>query len=262
MTDDTTRFSRRAVLAGLGSTAVVAGGASLLADDAVAYTSRARSGGPLDLEVAWRETYNGEVVESNPPGTGNPPAGPVVTPSNVQPGDEGSLAVGLGYRDDAPADGRSAQVWLALRLGASREHGITEPEARAGDDTLGTGELQEHLRVAVWYDSGLAGFGACDGSRGIGDGTIADGSLADVGTALADGVRLDPSSGAEGSGCLQPGDWACLGLRWRLDGDVGNVVQGDSVGFDLPIFARPCDAAVTASPFAGDGPGDEADFGR
>lgn len=283
MTSRSRHLSRRQILAGVGTVGLVTAGAGLgrgvRGDPPYTHYTYAQeqAAGP-DLLVAWYETYNGDPV--SPPDRSSPgleptnesfedaaasgafadelgpifqTRGPVVDLPNVVPGDSGTLLVGLTV-----ATGSGA-VWFRPHLPAElpdgtrnfAENGRTEPEVEAGDGSDGTGELQDVLELTVWYDTGVLNSGiagACNGSQDPGEIVLASGTLVDVAEQLADGVRLQTE--LFGS-CLDPDEPRCLGVRWTVPAAAGNVVQTDSVRFDLQFVATAC-GEPTTNPFGGE----------
>ena len=142
----TREYSRRHVLAGLGTVGLGLGvPVALFSGRSRAYTSytmvpadvdgtdsTSASQSPSDghgLRVAWWESYNGHVLETQGDGSetdaervlddGSEPTfvqdanGPLVTVGNVLPGDEGT--VGIGIEADV-ASGQDVAVWFRTRL--------------------------------------------------------------------------------------------------------------------------------------------------
>lgn len=242
-------LSRRRVLTGLtGVGALAAGGLSALPEESVTFTRATYTEG---LRLDWRETYNGAVLEGTTESTPQPsPGRTVVSLSDVMPGDSGTLSV----RVRLAAEGEDAAVApeLALELVATAENGRNDPERVAGDDTPGTGELQQYLETAVWYDEGalsVDALGAENADRDAGEALVADGAegpLPEVAAVLADGVVLDASPASGGSSdCLEAGESVTVTVGWTFDPDAGaapvNVAQGDSVEFDLRVSATQCE---------------------
>mgnify|MGYP000270533228 CR=1 FL=1 len=277
-----TPITRRQVLAGLGAVGLVAAGPRLVraARGGPAFTrytlAQSTNGGP-DLRIAWYETYNGVYQEDSDRFTGGPGlqpteasfnesaragrfvdttsdvegeavgAGAVVDLGNVLPGDEGTVVVGL------LADAADATVWFRLRLDATPENGLVEPERTAGDTSDQVGELQDAVAVSLWYDTGsLTG---CDGRLNGGESFVTglstlgdlDGSLVDVADDTEDGIALDFD--LLGSGCLPANTQQCVGFRWAIPESVGNAVQTDGVSFALEFATVPCDEST--NPFTG-----------
>lgn len=246
-------ISRRRLLAGIGTAGVAAGGIALLSDTAVALPNTMQisgQGDSPDLRIDWRETYNGSVLEGEdfPDTPVDAPGGPAVSIENVVPGDSGTLT--LRVQLDEPAGGNgsgasTARVSFGLDVTATDENGLTEPELKAGDTA--EGDLQHYTDVAVWYDVGAggSGVGGCNGRREPAEPLLdpaAEGPLTSVAAALSDGVVVDPRPYARGRdpSCFSPGTAVCVTLAWSVDPDVGNVVQGDSVAFELRFHAEPC----------------------
>lgn len=234
-------LTRRNVLAGLGATgAASVGGLALFTEPAVAFQnsvtlSTASDGnGGSDCRLEWVETYRGVVQETGNAESGS--NGPIVSLSNVLPGDYGSLCFELTVEGPEDVDPRFA---FRLDEELTGENGITEPEEKAGDTTA-SGELQNMVDVAVWYDEGLAGldpFGSRNCSRDVGESLVdpdAEGSIASVADGLSDGISLTET-------CLSDGESVRIALRWEFadDADV-NRAQSDTVGFDLDFSVESC----------------------
>jgi hypothetical protein len=236
---DSLEIDRRRLLAYLGGGALTAFGAGVLAERAFAveyaHRMRIQQGSERTVTVEWSVLHNGKEV-----GSGDQSArGPIVSLGNVMPGDEGAILLEIGVPSDAGAPTRVVfdLVWYPEdpdRPGANRENGRNEPERKAGDQTPGTGELASALDVTAWYDTGTF-----DGVRTVVDGPLLDpeanGSFDDVGSAVS-GVALR----ADGGTCLSPGTSVPVAIGWSLPDDVGNVVQGDSVSFDLRVSPERC----------------------
>ncbi|SFQ12386.1 hypothetical protein [Halolamina sp. R1-12] len=260
--------TRRGVLSALGGVGLAAVAGSGLAGATTPPFSRytlAQSTEPEgSLRVAWYERYNDVLVDGTGNGTGNATntldpsfepsyvadaPGAVVSLGNVLPGDRGTLVVGLQAID---AD---LNVWFRPRILENAENGQNEPEIVAeGLDTNGVGELGSSTDILCWLDNSAV-FGSCDGQpdpfepRVRSDaGETAVGAFTAVADTFDDGVRL-PFDG--GDGCpdaLPAGGNRCVGLRWELPDDVGNIVQSDSFEFALEFIAVSC--SDDSNPFA------------
>jgi hypothetical protein len=212
----------------------------------------------ISVRLAWYETYNETLLatqngtdETNAsavldparaPAYVNDAAGPIVSLSNVLPDDTGRVAIGISV-ESLPEGVDGAALWYRLTLTSDEENGINEPERKTGDVAADGGELGGSLDVTVWEDTGVVGgIGGCNGRLDAGELPRWSGSLVAIDDALSNGVRLGSDD------CLAEGSTRCLGLRWGLPGDVGNVVQSDSVEFDVEIVATDCGAP---NPFAG-----------
>lgn len=221
------RFTRRRLLGVAAAGAASAAGVAVASSGTVAHQSSTTVGSGPTIRVDWTETYNGAVVDA-----GSDDDGPALSIGNAYPGDSGSLA----FRVRPESDG-DIQATFSLAVTANEEHGRNEPELAAGDDTPDTGELADAIETAVWYDTGafgVDGLGGCDGDRDAAETVLVDGSLADAGAELDDGVRL-------GGDCIPSGDGVCVGISWSLPAPVGNRIQGDSVGTTLSFTTASCD---------------------
>jgi hypothetical protein len=293
---DGSGLTRREILAGLGTVGLVAGGPSVARalrgePPFVAYTvAQSDSGGP-DLRVAWYELYNGTREEDSArftdgatlegtsesfnrsaaagefvdrTGPRRVDAGPAIRLSNVLPGDEGALVVGLVADADVrvwlrvaapPVDGRSRPLSAGYL-----ENGLREPERAAGDATADAGELQDALAVKFWYDNGS--LGGCDGALAASEDLVtlasslgtAEGTFDEVASGFSSGVALD--FGLLDSDCLPANTPRCVSFRWALPPGTGNDAQGDSVAFDVEFGATACDETVNPfGPTASDADG-------
>jgi hypothetical protein len=248
------RFNRRTILAGTGAGALaLTAGVSVVATRGelpytkYTYAYAATQEDREALRVAWYETYNGRPLESqgddtaaNVSETLDPDAspvyvddapGPVIELGNVLPGDSGRLHVGLEAVADDPVT-----VTMAGSLDANDENGITEPERVAGDVTP-EGELAATLDVKIWRDTGvdvLGGFGACDGTQGLGESTIERGTLETVLGELQNDVPLVECLGSDAR-------TYCIGIDWRLPARTTNQVQSDGVAFTLAFAPSLCE---------------------
>lgn len=246
-------YTRRQLLGGITALGAVSTGAWSIrrSSPSPTYYTYAQTTDSDDrrLRVSWHETYNGEFQEhqnqtsatnatsaldpDQPPAYIEGTSGPVITLTDVLPGDRGRLAVGL-LAADIPDTDEGIDIWMRLVVRENNENGITEPEATASQESPGSGELANLMSTTVWFDTGLAGIGQCDGTLGVNESPLADGSLVAVGEQLSDGVRI--------ADCLAQGNRRCVGLKWAIGDDAGNAIQTDSVVFDLEFFGQPCDA--------------------
>ena len=265
-------LTRRKLLAAIGGVGLLAAGPRVVGamghDPAFTRYTYAQSTGP-NLRVAWYERYNGTLTEESNRFTDGAPltndsdsfnasgdagrfvdvtgsdavaAGPVLSIPNAQPGDEGLLLIGLR------AEGADARAWLSIEASEFAENSLVEPERAAGDTTTDAGELQHHVDVECWYDTGRLGVGGCNGRRDFSEeAVVAAGTLAEVSDALAGGVPL--TFGLVDDPCIDAETQRCLALRWRIDPSVTNVIQSDSARLDIAFAATACDE--TTNPFGG-----------
>ena len=240
------KFSRRKILratgGGLGAFALLGGAHTAMATEQVDYNQQTIvEGTDVDIRVAWKETYNGAVVERQDSPTDRPDSNPVVTQGNLMPGDSGRVAFGV-VLNEGTSNVDSAEVELRIVPGPEgfTENGITEPERKAGDTTPLVGELQNAVDVTVWRDAGMLEtlpYGACDGEESFGEGILAEGTLAEVTNpeGLGSWTVL-----TDDNGCLGPDEFLCVGLSWSVDSSVGNIIQGDGAQFDIEFGANSC----------------------
>lgn len=234
-------FTRRKILGAIGATGVASvAGLGFMTEDSIRYTQTSEvtlqttQQSSFTLEADWRETYNDQVLEDT---RANVSAeGAVISLSDVLPRDTGTVSVRLTVTD---AGDLEVLPELSLTLTGTAENGINEVEQEAGD-TDSDGELQNYLDVKLWYDEGLANYdplGGDNAEQDMGESLIspdAEGTLAEVAAAV-DGVALDDA------GCLGEGDSITVAFGWELTDDADiNVVQTDSVTFDLEITAEQC----------------------
>jgi len=185
-----------------------------------------------DLEVDWRETYNGEVLEDTR-SSNTIKNGAVISLGNVLPGDVGTVSFRLRNPEDASS---TVEPLLSLDLLGTAENEVVEPEKAAGDTSDGPdeGELQDFLDTKFWYDQGFMNFDVFGGDNATQDGGEslitsddgAEGTLADVAGAV-NSVSLTP---------LDPGEEVTVSFRWEFPGDLNinrniGVTQTDSVTF-------------------------------
>lgn len=223
-------LSRRRLLGSVAATgAVSVTGLGVFATDGIAYTESTTVGTQPSVRIEWRETYNGDIVE-----TGTESAdGPILHIDDVQPGDQGTLAFRV-----SPAEDVAARTTFSLSMTGNAENGINEPERKAGDASTGegNGELADALDLVVWFDTGAYGverLGGCDATHDPGETTLVDGSLVDADAALNDGVLL-------GEECLGIDESTCIGISWALPEATGNLVQTDRIGTDLSFAVQSC----------------------
>lgn len=206
-----------------------------------------------DIVLDWRVTYNGDVLSDTDFETvGGTTPGPVIQLGNVTPGDDGALTVRISVPEGEESD-TPLELFVGSEILETAENNVTEPEEAAGDTTHATGELQDAVEAVAWYDVGAGGVdavGACNGGREPGEPLLAEGSLAEVLTELAGPTPINPDSDPEPP-CFDPGDSICLSIAWWLPDDVGNVVQTDSVVFDLRFLAEQCGMSAADAALAG-----------
>jgi len=173
---------------------------------------------------------------------------PVIELSDVKPGDFGEVTFDFVLCDNP------GYVWLNGALRSASENGTTEPEADDPDEEEGVVELLDVVQAAVWVDDGGDGPGGPeDGNNYQNDGEelLVTESLRDVlglgsgsaGAALNAALNGDipaRQGGGTGRNCLSAETVHSLAFAWWVPIDHGNEVQGDSVTFDLGLYAEQC----------------------
>ena len=260
MNDDTIGLSRRKMLVGLGAVGVASAGAGLgttaYFNDTETFENNTLTAGSLDLfvHVDYSEDQGSYASYSTPPGSfingnvvGQIEDGQIVTAegeslsiqvSDLKPGDSGEGEFCFSIVDNP------AYMWMCGEVTANDENGQNEPEMDA-DTTVGEGmgELADAMQVTVSYCT-------ADGETGA---KIISGSLADVMSALDNGVPLSGDGDADASIADRPAfegvdtpfnddnepvvSEQCVCFEWEVPFEVGNEIQSDSVEFDFEFYA-------------------------
>jgi hypothetical protein len=240
-------LSRRQVLLALGAVGACSAGVGLGSAGYIGdreHFPNVTTAGTLDLKLGYRSTYNGEVLDAVPVGSGPvadcESAGlvdgsgvPVVDLADVKPGDFGTITATL-YVCANPS-----RLWLAVDLLDAAENERRSEEVAAGDDTTDAGELQDLVEVTVWIDGDGDGT-VEDGDRVVYEGTLAGLTTAAEGSGGGGGGRLLLTHDDDGPTCVEEAltvtvDW-CL----PLDGPDHNRATTDSVAFDCRFAAVQC----------------------
>ncbi len=212
------------------------------------------------VEARYRDQFADRPVEPDP-------ASVVLdseTFADLKPGDRITLDVSL-HLFDSPG-----YLWLTGALVDADEGAITEPEAgdpdedqtrdgtrKAGDGAEPVVELLDALRVTAWYESTGDAIRGPDERVILGgnDDPAADPSLREFLDLVAtgNGVPLDgdlstdydevingaPAPGADpGREPFENSTTRYLGLALALPIDHANEIQGDSVAFDVGVYAE------------------------
>ncbi|MFD1644272.1 SipW-dependent-type signal peptide-containing protein [Haloarchaeobius litoreus] len=147
----------------------------------------------------------------------------LVALDDVKPGDGGQITFNLCLCDNP------GYIWLTLANFVEGENGITEPEGEV-DSTPDDGELAEHVNVYVALDEN------CNSRFNDADTTVWSGTLAEA--------REEVETGSNGlllsEDCFEGGECHCVNVGWEVPEDVGNVIQTDSVGFDIGFYTEQC----------------------
>ena len=141
---------------------------------------------------------------------------------DVKPGDHGEDTISLHvYNNDA---------WLCAKISnlANNENGCNEPESivdgNCGTPGPGEGELQNNLYFTIWRDTN------CDNIFQTGEQILVDHQLATNQV----WSLFDSTTGA---GPLIASNTYCLGFKWDVPANVGNIIQSDSMKEDISFVA-------------------------
>jgi predicted ribosomally synthesized peptide with SipW-like signal peptide len=173
---------------------------------------------------------------------------PVIELTDVKPGDFGEVTFDFVLCDNP------GYVWVNGALRSADENGLTEPEADDPDEDAGVVELLDVVQAAIWVDDGGDGPGGNEDGNNYqngGEEPLVVGSLrdvlglgsADVGTALNAALNGDipaEQGGGTGRNCFSAETPHSLVVAWWVPVDHGNEIQGDSVTFDLRLYAEQC----------------------
>jgi len=242
MTDKYT-LSRRKVLAGLGTIGLAGAGAGLgtsaLFSDTESFEGNTITAGTLDMSVtasveAANEYWADQVTLEELEVTADGEAVTGLQVEDVKPGDWGIICFEFEVADN-PAYVQTTAAGLT-----SSENGYTEPEPT---DDNGEGELEENMLAEVYQsfdtdadsDPPRSHLSPDDGDPAAPEGS----TLAETYDTFESGVLMRDGDGdpleVGSSEDEATADW-CLLLY--LPEDVGNIVQGDSVSFDLIFDAE------------------------
>lgn len=237
---DLENLTRRKVLASLGAAGAVSaggvGGLFVATEPALAmeHSKQVQTQGN-DLELSWKEIYNGETI-----GTTDTEDRPRISLSDVKPGDTGSLTLRCEVVSDPDTTDPTAEPEFTFEVSEASENGLTEPERT---ETIEDGdpnsnepkdvELLDYLEAEVFYDSGLMGInalGAQNGNRDLGEVFIERGTFREL-----DGTTesVDECLSAD-----EEGDSVTITFNWEFTGEgeqAVNATQTDMVTFDITV---------------------------
>lgn len=165
----------------------------------------------------------GDRTTSGPAGELASASIPPVSVTDLAPGDGGAVDLSLRL------SGSPARLWVRADASNFAERSVVESERNAGD-TGPPGELQEHVRVRLWYDGD--GDGTADGDERV----VYDGPLSGLGS-VEDWTALTDD-------CVPPGTHT-VRFRWDLPVDAPGTVQTDGVAFSLGVAAEAGDCRST-----------------
>ncbi len=201
----------------IGLAAMMAGaGALAVFSDTEASRGNTFTAGELDLKIDAESEYyrDGDLYETisleeddygNIEMEQNP--GVIFDFSDVKPGDWGKAEISLHVYDNP------AHIWMSVPTLVDREVSVNEPELEAGDNPESeVGELSQNIQVTVldWADS-----------------EVFSGTLNEL-------HNLDNAYLGVIDNCTTY--W--LTMEWEVPVEVGNIIQSDSVEFDIEFYAE------------------------
>lgn len=280
MTDDNELydFSRRKLLAGMGTIGLASAGAglgtsALLWDEETfgsAEDPNVLQAGTLDLKVDWEGNYyddggTDDVITSSDGMVDQP--GPIIQLDDVKPGD--LLEVTLS----AHPLGNPAFLGMFFQEHLDSDNGYTEPEDMVdgsmndSDGTPEDGDLDEHMNVVMWYDDdgdnlpnefsditteeGVMDIpatypNATDWVTDSEDKVFYSGKLADLNGQdfTLNAANSDNQSGEFGGRCFEADTTQYVGvIAWvarDIPGVDDNIIQGDRLEFSFGFDAIQC----------------------
>jgi len=219
MSDKKIELNRRRVLGGLitvgGAAAAAGAGTFALFSDTEQSSGNTITAGTLDLAL-------------NPNSSASTP----ISFTNLKPGDSGTLAIELGNTGNINGDLTAVKIG-SVSGGTFSANLVTDSDGTGTDfesnPTGDGGELDDNLTV----DAFLEPSGSFTGSVGTTQGstTTRSGSETNIvtsGTVLANAIGSNSLSTS-----LNPPETKYFVLNYNLPSGTGNVVQGDSVEFDV-----------------------------
>ncbi|WP_049984809.1 SipW-dependent-type signal peptide-containing protein [Halobellus rufus] len=206
-------------------------------------------GSPLTLECGQLQSGSELDIPSVFNSPNRPEPGPIegqehlIELDDVKPGDSGEVTFSLHLCDNP------GYLWMRLENIVEGPGETPEPEPEPDE-----GELAENMYVEIWYDAD------CDNELddgeavilGVGDGVHnEDVTLAEAREELqyTDGQIPLSNDGINGfniaengvsRNCFDGDEQYCIGFRWWVPDDVGNVIQGDTLAFDLGFYTEQC----------------------
>ncbi|QKY18071.1 SipW-dependent-type signal peptide-containing protein [Halorubrum sp. CBA1229] len=260
MSDKKFELSRRNALIGLGTVGLASAGAgvgtSAYFSDEESFEDNTLTAGELDLFVDYWTGANSEAIDGGTTGSGQNDGGVSAqyVLNDVKPGDSGKLVFCPKIVDNP------AWLWAGSSGFTQYENDLTEPEAEVddtgGDPGAGNGELADNIQVTVAYCEPSDDLEGSDPSGPEDFETVRelnnpeDYTLTDLLLELQYGYLLDGYV-EEGGEWVPTDDGAypaspdsdtqtgpCICIEWNVPTTVGNVIQSDSVEFDLGFYAE------------------------
>jgi len=211
----------------LASLSIIGAVAALAVGGTIAYFSDTENSsgntftaGNLDLKVDDNCTYNGQSVQDCTWQETDLTNQLFFNYSDVKPGDSGENTVSLHVHDN-PA-------WVCAEISNLKnyENGCNNPETKAGDATCdspgeGQGELQSYLRFTVWRDAN------CNNIKDSEEQLLVDNQL-------VQNTSWPIADKNTGTGPITD---VCIGIKWNVSADTGNIIQGDGLAGDVSFSA-------------------------
>ena len=202
------------------------------------------------------EGFDGSLCDVRPDADGNV-GRPVISLDDVKPGDFGFVRFAFASCENP------AFVWFTADITESSEGEVTEPERDDPDEDYPDGdsvELKDNVVVSI-----VEG----DVAQLLGDGPVnitRDDNLrglADKTEPVSGALNAPDGGGAEGArDCFEGRTNHYYTLVWWVPIDHGNEIQGDSVTFELGLYAEQCrhnDGELNSSEVDNLGETDETD---
>ena len=170
---------------------------------------------------------------------------------DIKPGDFGEATISIHvYSNDA-------WLWMRFVNVVDNENDITDPEQEL-DDTAPDGELSQNIQVMLWVDQGVTpGFGNDDKEFGCGrevDGDCIECPPPECWGGEGDNIwqkRFEPvlyvgtmydllynNNPFFSQHKIRNCTTYYIGWSWRVPPQVGNIIQTDSLVFDIEFYAQ------------------------
>lgn len=160
---------------------------------------------------------------------------------DIKPGDWGEATISIHVINN------DAWLWINADNIHNDDNNLNEPEKESGDTTGGPdeGEIAQKITTYLWIDEG-----EISGWQGLGsngepiDPTEGDNKYQDYEEIIFEGTMYDLfSPGYDGSDSRWPIHLiACetnyIGWYWEIPLTVGNIIQSDSLMFDIIFYAE------------------------
>ncbi|MFC5277884.1 SipW-dependent-type signal peptide-containing protein [Halorubrum rubrum] len=256
MPDEKLELSRRNALIGLGTVGAASAGAGLgtsaYFSDEESFEDNTLEAGELDLFVDYWTDANSEAIDGGTTGSdqNDGDVSMEYVLNDLKPGDSGKLVFCPKIVDNP------TWLWAGSSGFTQYENGLTEPEEdvddTGGDRGAGNGELADNVHVTVAYceptedePEGPDDFDTVRELDNPEDYTLAD-LLVELQTGyLLDGLVEDDDEWVPTDDGAYPASpdsdtqtGPCLCIDWNVPTAVGNVIQSDSVEFDIGFTAQ------------------------